>query len=123
MLPHERPELIPREEESNEFDVALECRENDGLWLTCEIWSTFFKNLVSFFDAAIVVIESNNISQCLTSGSIVRKPLKRIYEIARPMLLSKRKHHNLKELISAGAKSEGVGPASTQEVLFGRNYD
>jgi len=58
MLPHERPELIPREEESNEFEVALECREKDGFWLMGEIWSTFFKNLVSFFDAAIVVVES-----------------------------------------------------------------
>lgn len=55
MLPQERPELIPREEESNEFVVALECRENDGLWLSGEMWRTFFRNCVSFFEGAMIV--------------------------------------------------------------------
>jgi hypothetical protein len=56
MLPHDRPELIPSEDESNEFEVVLECREKEGLWPCDGTWKTFFRNFESFFDAAMVVI-------------------------------------------------------------------
>ena len=63
MLPQERPELIPSEEASNEFVVALECRENDALWRGSETWRTLLKNLVSFFEGAITATFARALDQ------------------------------------------------------------
>jgi hypothetical protein len=55
--------LIPSEEASNEFVVALECRENDALWRGSETWRTLLKNLVSFFEGAITATFARALDQ------------------------------------------------------------